>query len=251
MYPKGYRGFESHSLRQVVCGCRDFAPASRDPPRNSRAFAGSWERGTSESEPETASSGPMAGSWPRSSLLPSLAVPIRFRFAPQGGWTIAMSRAPPSSRSGGGGRHLLMLSSRRPGDLFDTGRCCLYVAVGELVGAALAVGWLRSRTRPSQAAGFVATRRGMQTLRGAGAAIEPPHRLTPVEFPHASGTPDPLSRRGSEGAMQRGSGGCGVCHDSSVPTGLSTPSAGRLQLRSTPPQRRDCRCEASGTPGCG
>jgi hypothetical protein len=70
---------------------------------------------------------------------------------------------------------------------------------------------------------------------------------------HASRVPArlPLSRRGSEGAMQRASGGCGVCHDSSVPTGLSTPSAGRLQLRSTPPQRRDCRCEASGTPGCG
>ena len=31
--------------RQPVCGCRDFAPATRDHPRNSRAFAGSWERG--------------------------------------------------------------------------------------------------------------------------------------------------------------------------------------------------------------
>jgi hypothetical protein len=44
-------------LRHVVCGCRDFAPAPRDPPRNSRAFAGSWERGTAKSGPETASSG--------------------------------------------------------------------------------------------------------------------------------------------------------------------------------------------------
>jgi hypothetical protein len=48
-------------LRQPVCGCRDFAAASRDHPRHSRAFAGSWERGTAESEPETASSGSIAG----------------------------------------------------------------------------------------------------------------------------------------------------------------------------------------------
>jgi len=33
-------------LRHPVCGCRDFAPPTRDHPRNSRAFAGSWERGT-------------------------------------------------------------------------------------------------------------------------------------------------------------------------------------------------------------
>jgi len=70
--------------RQLVRGCRDFAPATRDHPRNSRAFAGSWKRGTAESEPETASSGPIAGSWSRLSLLPILAVRIRFRFAPTG-----------------------------------------------------------------------------------------------------------------------------------------------------------------------
>jgi hypothetical protein len=28
------------TLRHSVCGCRDFAPANRDPARNSRAFAG-------------------------------------------------------------------------------------------------------------------------------------------------------------------------------------------------------------------
>jgi hypothetical protein len=71
--------------RHLVCGCRDFAAATSDHPRNSRAFAGSWERGTAESEPETASSGPMAARGSRLSLLPSWAVPIRFRFAPQGG----------------------------------------------------------------------------------------------------------------------------------------------------------------------
>ncbi len=97
VYSKGYRGFESHSLRQPVCGCRDFAPASRDHPRNSRAFAGSWERGTAESEPETASSGPIAGSRSRLSLLPSLAVRIRFRFAPQGTLEVRIPFAPPSS----------------------------------------------------------------------------------------------------------------------------------------------------------
>ena len=68
-------------LRHPVCGCRDSAPANRDHPRNSRAFAGCWERGTAGSEPETASSGPMAGSWPRLSLLPSLAVRFRPRCA--------------------------------------------------------------------------------------------------------------------------------------------------------------------------
>ena len=92
---KGYRGFESHSLRHPVCRCRDFAPATRDHPRNSRAFAGSWERGTAESEPETASSGPIAGSWSRLSLLPSLAVRIRFRFAPQGILEVRIPFAPP------------------------------------------------------------------------------------------------------------------------------------------------------------
>ncbi len=51
--------------RQPVCGCRDFAPAPRDHLGNSRAFAGSWERGTAESEPETASSGSIAASWSR------------------------------------------------------------------------------------------------------------------------------------------------------------------------------------------
>ena len=71
-------------LRQLVCGCRDFAAATRDPPRNSRAFAGSWERGTAETAPETASSGPIAGSWSGLALLPSLAVRTRSRFAPGG-----------------------------------------------------------------------------------------------------------------------------------------------------------------------
>jgi hypothetical protein len=81
--------------RHPVCGCRDFAPATRDHPRNSRAFAGSWERGTAESEPETASSGPIAGSGSRLSLLPSLAVRIRFRFAPQGILEVRIPFAPP------------------------------------------------------------------------------------------------------------------------------------------------------------
>ena len=67
--------------RHLVCGCRDFAPATRDHPRNSRVFAGSWQRGVSESEPETASSAPIAGSWSRLSLLPSWAVRLRSSFA--------------------------------------------------------------------------------------------------------------------------------------------------------------------------
>jgi hypothetical protein len=67
--------------RQLVWGCRDPAPAPRDPPRKRRAFAGSWERGRAEAGPETASSGPMAGNWSRLSLLRSLAVPFRWRFA--------------------------------------------------------------------------------------------------------------------------------------------------------------------------
>ncbi len=92
-----YCEFESYLLRQLVRGCRDFAPATRDHPRNSRAFAGSWERGTAESEPETASSGPIARSWSRLSLLPSLAVRIRFRFAPQGILEVRIPFAPPSS----------------------------------------------------------------------------------------------------------------------------------------------------------
>ncbi len=80
--------------RQPVCGSRDFAPATRDHPRNSRAFAGSWERGTAESGPETARSRPIAGSWACSSLLPSLAVPIRLRFAPQGILEVRIPIAP-------------------------------------------------------------------------------------------------------------------------------------------------------------
>jgi hypothetical protein len=67
--------------RQPVCGRRDFALATGDHPRKPRAFAGSWGRGTAESEPETASSGPISGSCSRLSLLPSSAVPIRLRFA--------------------------------------------------------------------------------------------------------------------------------------------------------------------------
>jgi hypothetical protein len=34
-----------------------------------------------------------------------------------------------------------MLSSRHPGDPFDTGRCCLYVAVGELVATSVRRLW--------------------------------------------------------------------------------------------------------------
>ena len=67
--------------RHSVCGCRDHAPATPDQPRNSRAFAGSCERDAAESGPETARFGSIARHWARSSLLPSLAVPIRFRFA--------------------------------------------------------------------------------------------------------------------------------------------------------------------------
>ena len=69
------------SHRQQVCDCRDVAPASRDHPRNSRAFAGSWETGTAESEPETAGSGRRSCCGPRCSLLRSSAVQFRPRCA--------------------------------------------------------------------------------------------------------------------------------------------------------------------------
>ncbi len=60
-------------------------------------FRGVLGGGTAESEPETASSGPTAGSWSRLSLLPSLAVRIRFRFAPQGIPEVRIPFAPPTS----------------------------------------------------------------------------------------------------------------------------------------------------------
>ncbi len=81
VYPEGYRGFESHSLRHPVCCCRDFAPASRNSPRNSRDSAGFWPSSPGVSEPETAGSGPRSGRSPCFSLLPSWAVRFRSRFA--------------------------------------------------------------------------------------------------------------------------------------------------------------------------
>jgi hypothetical protein len=63
--------------RQPVYGGRDFAAVARDPPRNSRAFAGSWEMGTVESEPETRGRPVVSVLGARSSLRPIPAV--RFR----------------------------------------------------------------------------------------------------------------------------------------------------------------------------
>jgi hypothetical protein len=67
--------------RHSVRGCGDCAPGFCHRPRNTRAFAGSRERDAAESEPEMASSGPMATSWSRGSLLRDSAVPIPFGFA--------------------------------------------------------------------------------------------------------------------------------------------------------------------------
>jgi len=76
-----YCEFESYSLRHPVCCCRDFAPASRNSPRNSRDSAGFWPSSPGVSEPETAGSGPRSGRSPCFSLLPSWAVRFRSRFA--------------------------------------------------------------------------------------------------------------------------------------------------------------------------
>ncbi len=81
VYPEGYRGFESHSLRHPVCCCRDFEPAFRNSPRNSRDSAGFWPSSPGVSEPETAGSGPRSRRSPCFSLLPSWAVRFRSLFA--------------------------------------------------------------------------------------------------------------------------------------------------------------------------
>ena len=84
------------SLRlQRLCG--RYQRSSQKLPR----FRGSWETGTAESAPETASCGPKAGSWSRLSLLPSLAVPIRFRFAPEGVLEVRIARAGSGPPAGG------------------------------------------------------------------------------------------------------------------------------------------------------
>ena len=70
MYRKRYRGFESHPLRQLVCGCRDSAPATSASPRKSRDSAGPWKSLPSATEPETASPGPARGRRARLSLSP-------------------------------------------------------------------------------------------------------------------------------------------------------------------------------------
>ncbi len=72
------------SHRQVVCSCRDCAPASRNSPRSSRDSAGFWQGLPSGSEPETAGSGPRRCRRPSFSLLPTRAVRIRSRFAASG-----------------------------------------------------------------------------------------------------------------------------------------------------------------------
>ena len=40
VYPRGYRGFESHSLRHLVCGCGDCAARTRSRPRSPAPSAG-------------------------------------------------------------------------------------------------------------------------------------------------------------------------------------------------------------------
>ena len=92
-----YRGFESHSLRRSVCCSRDFPIVLRHRPKNSAIPRGLSRSSPRASGPETAGSGPIASSWSRLSLLPSLAVRFRFRFAPQGIPEFRIPFAPPTS----------------------------------------------------------------------------------------------------------------------------------------------------------
>jgi hypothetical protein len=79
--------------RHLVTGCRDFTPEPRGSPRNSRAFAGFWPRGLSESGPERANFGPMRGRDSRFSLLAIAAVRIRPRIPSLAAWSIDVNPA--------------------------------------------------------------------------------------------------------------------------------------------------------------